>query len=160
MNVRGMGCAALLIVETAGCSSGDAVFISYPSGAEIDIAPMQSNICPRDCQSASEGQQLSPIMVLAIEGFEDGGPSGQLVAGTYRSGQPGPTTTALLVTLWQIGGLCDNVEGPFDVAGTVTVTHVPTASGDRLEGSYQIVDGGSSDFPGGTFSARPCADYP
>jgi hypothetical protein len=155
LNVRGLSCAALLIVETAGCS-GDAVFSSFPSGADIEIAPMQSNICPRDCMSVSEGQQLSPLMVLTIEGFEDGGPSGQLVPGTYLSGQPGPTTTALLVTFWQIGGLCDNTNGPFDVTGTVTVTHVPTASGDRLEGSFKIVDGGSSDFNGGTFSARPC----
>ena len=105
MNVRGVGCAALLVVETAGCSSGDAVFFVSSSGAQIEIAPMQSNICPRDCLSVSEGQQLSPLMVLAIESFEDGGPSGQLVSGTYRSGQPGPTTTALLVTFWQIGGL-------------------------------------------------------
>jgi hypothetical protein len=161
MNVRGLGCAALLVVETAGCSFGDAVFFAYPSAAQIEIAPDQSNVCPRDCSNPEDDQQqLSPIMVLTIEGFEDGGPSGRLVPGTYLSGQSGPTTTALLVTFWQIGGLCDNTNGPFDVAGTVTVTNVPSGSGDRLEGLYQIVDGGggSSAFRGGTFSARPCGN--
>lgn len=49
MNLRGLGCAVLLVVQTAGCSGRDAVFFSYPSAAGIEIAPQQSNICPRDC---------------------------------------------------------------------------------------------------------------
>lgn len=93
-------------------------------------------------------------MALTIRRF----PDGQLVPATYLSGQPRPTTAGLLVTFWQISGLCDTINGPYNVTGTVTVTHVPTWSGDRLEGSYEIVDGGggSWDFPEGTFSARPC----
>jgi hypothetical protein len=88
MNVRGLGCAALLVVETAGCIVGDAVFFAYSSAAQIEIAPMQANVCPRDCSKPKDDQQqLSPLMVLTIEGFEDGGPSGQLVPGTYLFGQ-------------------------------------------------------------------------
>ena len=83
-------------------------------------------------------------------------PEGPVAPGAYEA--PPPEDGGVGVVQWTVGGVCDQVPPfPKSVSGIVTLTHVPSSSNDRVEGSYQVdPSGGPSGFTEGSFSAHSC----